>query len=384
MASGSYENIDNTYVENAVGETVTFKEGIKGIRLTCENAYYYTGLDLYPVISLKRNDHTLGLIGDSSKVGLLNESEVKVTQGETEIYSKDSQGTDYIQKVEAKSNMQKMATAARNDKRKRRYLVDWRLQMQETYQDNGGTHYIGQPSGVFYDLLPSGAGLDRTSVTVKAGNQTLNSGNYTINTIENYKDSGRILLIVAINEATDTTYQVNYQTTHSYNSVQDFGKNLLNSAAYETGNEEIAGGYPDNGGKITEKSLMSSLDPGTTADRFLYAESRHNISILLSGSSGLSKLVKTEKNTDYGTQTTIGQGEKYSYQLRVANDMTMRTKDMILFDSLENFYRTADETAPTLASAWHGSLTSIDTADLQIWNLELISSLRLQQHLAMF
>ena len=54
------------------------------------------------------------------------------------------------------------------------------------------------------------------------------------------------------------------------------------------------------------------------------------------------------------------------YQLRVANDKATRAKDLILFDSLEHFYQKAEETAPTKAPDWYGTLTGIDLSGLTV------------------
>lgn len=369
MASGSFKDADNSLVTAVSGRTLTFAAGVKGLRLTCSNAYYYTYFSMTPVVSLLASDHTKGIIGEKELVSLTNTSDYQVSQGEDMIFSQKKSGTDHIRKVTPRSDLRKEVTATRNDKRKRRYLVTWRIRQSESYQDDDGTHYIGQQSGIFYDLLPAGAGLDRSSIVVQAGSTTLNTGAYTVETTENYHDTGRTFLKVSVSEPTDTTYQMSYQTVHAYNAIQDFGKNLLNSAAYETGNDDITGGSSDDGGQITEKDLLAGLDPDQPGDKFLYAECRHNITILMSGNSGLLKQVKTEKDADYRYETTVGQGGAYTYQLRVANDKATRAKNLILFDSLEYFYQ-KDTDTPTITSDWYGSLTGIDLSGLTVKGIQ--------------
>ena len=107
-------------------------------------------------------------------------------------------------------------------------------------------------------------------------------------------------MTIQIKEPTTTGYQVSYQTSHDYDAIQDHGKNLLNSAAYETGNAKIASGSPDDGGSITEKNLMAGLNAASSGNKFLYAEARHHINILMAGNNGLKKQLKMKKTTSIG------------------------------------------------------------------------------------
>ncbi len=57
---------------------------------------------------------------------------------------------------------------------------------------------VVQQSGVFYDLLPKGGEIDLDTVEVFADNTVLRDSLYDIETINNYQDSGRTLLIIKI------------------------------------------------------------------------------------------------------------------------------------------------------------------------------------------
>ena len=96
-----------------------------------------------------------------------------------------------------------------------------------------------------------------------------------------------------------------YKTSHTYDSINDYGKNVLNSVAYESGNEKIGEGLPDNGGEITDKSYMTDLDKATDANKFKYAEARYNINILFAASTGLKKQIKNSTSTQYSYDTTL-------------------------------------------------------------------------------
>lgn len=156
-----------------------------------------------------------------------------------------------------------------------------------------------------------------------------------------------------------------YQTAHAYNSVLDYGKDQLNSVAYETGNEEIASGAEDTGGKITDAELMKGLNPESAGKKFLYAEERYNINVLMAGNTGLTKQVKNQDTDTYSYEATVGQNGTYCYQLRLANDSVTNSKDIIFYDSVESFYRSADQTEEVRRSDWKGTLTGIDVSALK-------------------
>lgn len=382
-----YENVDDTLIKSAAGENVAFTKGVKGVRFTASNAYYHTKFELYPIVSLNRTDNVLAIIGtDKSKVRLRNEANFVVTQNKDILFERDVDGTDYIQKVKRESEIKKDIIQTKNVKRKSSFDITWRVDFGEKYVDNNGIHYILQESGKFYDLLPAGSILDTSSITVNASGEELGIGEYTYETIDNFKNSGRTMLIVSINNETNSRYIMTYKTSHTYDSINDYGKNVLNSVAYESGNEKIGEGLPDNGGEITDKSYMTDLDEATDANKFKYAEARYNINILFAASTGLKKQIKNSTSTQYSYDTTVHLNEDYSYQVRLVNDASTKSKDVIFFDSLENFYQKAEETSPTKASDWKGTLTGINVNNMLFKNispavyLSKIDSMNIQNH----
>ena len=386
MKTGSYESTESTLVTDSSGGNLTFAAGVKGVRLSCANAYYYTTLNMDLSVSLKGTANVLGIIGEKTKVELNNQAESTMQQGERIIFQRTQSGSDYIQKVISTSDIRKDITQTKNDKRKKRYLVNWRVQVQERYTDNDGSHYLRQDAGTFYDLLPAGAALTRSSVEVQASGSKLNDGNYNITLKENYKDTGRTLVTIQIKEPTTTGYQVSYQTSHDYDAIQDHGKNLLNSAAYETGNAKIASGSPDDGGSITEKNLMAGLDAASSGNKFLYAEARHYIHVLMAGNNGLKKQVKNEKEDEYRNESYVNQGGNYSYRIRVANNKVTRCKNLIFYDSLESYYNSSGQTTEVKVSDWKGTLTGIDVSTLRengiqpVVYLSTVDRMNLNQH----
>lgn len=386
MKEGAYESTESTLVTESSDGNLTFAAGVKGVRLSCANAYYYTTLNMDLSVSLKGTEHVRGIIGEKTKVELNNQAESTMQQDERIIFQRTRSGSDYIQKVTPTSDIRKDITQTKNDKRKKRYLVNWRVQVQERYTDNDGEHYLRQDAGTFYDLLPAGAALTRSSVEVQASGSKLNDGNYNITLKENYKDTGRTLVTIQIKEPTTTGYQVSYQTSHDYDAIQDHGKNLLNSAAYETGNAKIASGSSDDGGSITEKNLMAGLDAASSGNKFLYAEARHYMNVLMAGNNGLKKQVKNEKEDEYRNESYVNQGGNYSYRIRVANNKVTRCKNLIFYDSLESYYNLPEQTKEVKVSDWKGTFTGIDVSTLRengiqpVVYLSTVDRMNLNQH----
>ena len=383
----AYENIDSSYIKSAAGRNINFVTGIKGVRFMASNAYYYTRFDVYPIISLNRTSNVLSLVGtDKRKVRLKNEANFIVTQNKSTLFERTVTGTDYIQKVVRESEIKKDVIQTKNVKRESRFDVTWKINFTEKYVDNEGVHYILQENGKFYDLLPAGSILNKSSISVMASGGTLSLGDYNYETVDNFNNSGRTMLIVTISEETRNKYVLSYQTSHTYDSINDYGKNLLNSVAYESGNDKIGEGLPDNGGEITDKEYLTDLDKETDANKFKYAEARYNINFPMAASTGLKKQVKNSTAKQYSYETTVHLNEDYSYQVRLTNDASTKSKDVVFFDSLENFYQKAEETKPTKKSDWKGTLVGVNVNNLifkgisPVIYLSKVDSINIQNH----
>lgn len=383
----------NTYVSSMDSGTVTFKGGqnLTAYRVSTENAHYFTEIFTVPFYTLKNSSAVLSLLKGHRTMILLNNNKA-------EVYLKSEDGTDYEDSaaittyhsdcdyatVSVKnSGLAKKVVSYGNSARSRKYTITWRLDESETVTagESGTTSYLPQDGGVFYDLLPDGAMFNESSVSVNGGDIT----DFTVNTIKNYKKTGRTLLVIKINTEADHFY-VTFDTVHSWNSINDFGRNVYNPAAYETGNESITKGFPDNGGTKTAAgtvveeptvgtlyaSAMSDLSKGAgmsdesiTDPRFLYTSYTWDITSLMSASAGLTKKVKADRDVQYGANAKTTIGDSYSYELRfmTAPGSGNRAKNIILYDSLENF-GTDSKRDDGSSSSWHGILTGIDTSQM--------------------
>ncbi len=189
------------------------------------------------------------------------------------------------------------------------------------------------------------------------GEKKMPSSAYDVNSIVNYNGTGRTLLKVHIKEQF-YRIQLLYTMIYTWDSIIDYGRDILNSAAYETGNDEIADGYPDDGGDIADTEYMKDLDPESDGNRFIYTQSAYTADVITAANSGLSKSVKNTKDFEYGDSSVVHQNGLYMYRLRYSTNQGYGTKNMIFFDSLENFSDNLRE------SEWKGTLEQIDTSQM--------------------
>ena len=361
-----YENINNKYIKNTDGRIIEFNAGVKALEYKCSHAYFYTELNIYPELILYRTEHMQEILKSKpEKIAVTNEIDYIVTQGDKTMLNRHTQGTDYVQKVTRESEIKKDVVKTENIKRESRFEVTWNVNFQEKYIDDKGIHYIYQNSGKFYDLLPTGCDFNADSLVVTESGIPLGKGDYDYSLTYNYKNSGRILLTVTISSPTKNEYAMQYNTSHDYNSINDYGRNLLNSVVYESGNTRIGEGFPDDGGNITDKEILKDIDPDTDAEKFVYSEARYEVNFPVAAVTGLKKQVKNSTSKSYSYNEVVHKNEWYSYKVRMTNDSSTKAKNIVFFDSLENFYQNEGQGKPTLKSDWHGALKSVDVSQIE-------------------
>lgn len=375
--SQSYSYQNSAYVQNINGYQLTFPAGVKGCRLSASNAHYETTFRMYPSYTLYPTDHVLiDILGKSMtedksrKAELENTVEGRCFQTKSDgtvqdIFLKKSSAIDYLHKAQRTSRLVKRNTGSFNNKVSRQVEVFWQMDFEEFYLRNSQKEQIYQSAGAFFDLLPAGSILDESSIKVYANDQLLEPGSYKLSLIENYRSSGRTMVKVQILIGSSAGYRLEFHTFHSYDAITDYGKSLLNPAAYETGNADLGNGTMDDGGALADKELMSNLDEDAkNARRFIYTQTKYKIDEPTASRSGLLKQVKSESSDQYGSQTNVPAGGNYSYKIRLANNPNTETKDIVFFDSLENVY---DKNSNQIVkpSTWYGTLTGIDVMQLE-------------------
>ena len=339
--------------------TVKFKQdsNVVGWRIDASNSYYNSEYTIYPKLSLKKSQYIMDYVRDKSKISIKNENDGGVNdKSGAKIFSRKDNGKDYVIGTIKHGNLAKKVSDIQADPIKKTYNLDWEITLDETYLDTAmNKQFVPQQSGKFYDLLPLGSDLKMDTLKVYNDKGELPKGSYGVRYENNYKNTSRDMLIISVNSSTATTYRVKYKTLHSWDSITDFGDVIDNDVAYETGNKKLGDGLPDNGEGSRVKDVFNDLNPSHNDPKFVYAEHSHRIDTIMYATLGLRKLVKSEKDERYMTKTETTINGKYSYFIRFATDDKTQARDLVVYDSLENFKPDGK------VSDWRGKLVRINS-----------------------
>lgn len=369
---------DPLYVRSMTASKITLQDDCLTFKVELENAHFYTCVTAVPNFALKNSDSVIAFCFEKNEISVLNRAEGHIYDYRgNEILHDEEEDYDYARSTKRDSSLEKKVVASTNVPRKKAYVISWRIKESElaTYGSEGAKEYIRQQSGVFYDLLPEGCILDLTSVAVQGEDTYLSDTAFTVTQLPNYKNSGRTMLIVTVHESA-RYYTLYFDTIHPWESIKDHGHDVYNPVAYETGNDDIAMGYPDNGGaKNLEDNVtwndedmfsdqeftdyFTDLDQETNDPKFIYAENTYDISAITTAAAGLTKRVRGVEDTKWAYEAWTTIGGDYQYRLRFMNTYTSIAKDLIFYDSIENY------TAEDVVSDWHGILQSIDLSQLE-------------------
>ena len=375
----NHAEFDNQYVSTFTNNDIVFnRKDIIAYRFTFANKHYFTGLYAYPSVTLKNSQKVLNYLNGKETVAIVNNVNGKFfTSNGEEIVSIDTNAVDYARVTQRISEITKKVVSSSNNSKKKIFTITWKVEAGEKIisGQSGEVSYLPQKSGTFYDLLPLGSTLDPASVIVQNENgQKLSSSSYTVKTVDNFNGSGRTLVRVDIKEEA-SKYKLFLDTVHSWNAISDYGVNVYNPVAYKTGNDTIKDGTADNGGRFAKDGStpehqiienLTNVDPDEPDDwqsgvtKFIYAEEVYDINNLTAATSGLTKKVKAEKDKQYSYETSTNINRPYSYEIRMANSGSTKSKNIVLFDSLENYV-----TDNGSSSDWHGTLNSIDVSQLK-------------------
>ncbi len=269
-----------------------------------------------------------------------------------------------------------------------------------------------ETGGIWYDLLPEGVVPLLNTLEVRPGDTILSR--YIV---ENYKNSGRTLLVVEC-DLTPTPVlgdgsvymdspTLAFDAVYPWDAIIDHqGEAAVNYIAFESTSSGLRydtlgtitgqrgdADDPTGGNNITTPEMpeeiaqaMTDLDPNTDENRFVYAKCDVNVDVITSAVSGITKAVKNDlygiwtQGLDGQEQVTVYEGQNYTYRLRVESTAGTRTSDIIIYDTIENYhipendvtkqddYNNIDEKKNWQGDwqgkgQWRGTLRSVDLSE---------------------
>ena len=120
-----------------------------------------------------------------------------------------------------------------------------------------------------------------------------------------------------------------------------------------------------------EVSALTGLDPKRTTPSFVYAGVDTRLAFPTAARTSLSKniMVNDDGRWSQGTYDdvrTVWEGGFYSYRLRMMSDANTKSKDLVLYDSLENYYAVdGNDDADIDAPRWRGEFVSVDLEQIR-------------------
>ena len=262
-----------------------------------------------------------------------------------------------------------------------------------------------QRVGTFYDLLPRGMTVNLSSVSVQtlyiSNNDTTSVSSlndigtgtaipFTVSKIENYKNTGRVMIVVKATLPIDaptnyidrgSTYYTSTKVAitgmvlrfsgfYDWDRIPDFGDTITNTVGYKSGSGALCDGYPDNSFELSsdyvDRYYMYDLDEDgnlIAINDTIYAQNTGTFDFNTASDSSFKKAVSTPTLDDYvdghdGDAIVTG-GGYYSYRLRYASQKNLTTTNLILYDVLEDYdYENANR--------WKGEFVDIDVSQPEL------------------
>ena len=248
----------------------------------------------------------------------------------------------------------------------------------------------------WYDLLPKGVVPDTSTIKLRDADSI-----EEIKTIENWRGTGRIMLIVKAKLTPKYEFQtrassiigrmgyadrpaITFDANYSWSNLTELGAVLDNKIVYESGNDKLgtiqgikgepddpaAGNNADSLGAVGDmKSALTDINPDNNNPSYLYANAISSISVDTQSLSSISKHVEVNGDGLFGdgldenVAKNVYEGGSYTYGISVMSAPRSRTKAMKIYDSLENYVPTADK-FDYKDTRWRGTFQDIDVSGL--------------------
>ena len=409
----------NAVAENGASvssSTVNFPEGIVDYKIELSTNRDGIVLSAKPTMTLKATDAVRAqveeLYADSAQPTTKASNKVTLTaSGEdgAEYGQMSSVGRDRLDGASLAVRQTKEASYE-SDPGERCVNIHYRTTVYEqsnltdmaSYDQAIGAGAIkAEKEGTFYDLLPMGVEPIADSVKVRDGDTVTG-----VRTIENYKDSGRTLLVVKAKLSPSPRYRIipaagdlsgycdeiamSFDAKYAWTSLTDYGKEIDNVISFESGNDQLGtvkgfSGEPDkptgeNYGYSKDatsgvEELMTDLDPDRDTNSFTYANCATDLVVDTSAVTGLLKRVSVNgdgyyddgKNNDH--PRNVYEGGRYTYSLRMKNTEATSARDIVIYDNLEN-YVPIDVKDDYQDTQWRGTFAGVDVSQLRQKGIE--------------
>lgn len=257
-----------------------------------------------------------------------------------------------------------------------------------------------QISCVWYDLLPKGVIPDVNSIKLRDDDVV-----ESVDLVENYKNSGRILMKVRAKLRPDYRYRgwfnagdtitgndvgydqpkITFNATYAWDELPDWGKVLTNHMAYESVNDEIGNvvdyvgepNTPKTGMNIgsrnmdkTADDLLTDLNPNRKGQPFLYASTTNTLTADIYSSTSLKKTVSVGDENSYSDgqlnnlPKNVYENGFYTYKVRLRNADASSNDNIIFYDKLDGYVPSQD-TDDYRDFRWRGKFVGIDLSELE-------------------
>lgn len=394
------------------GDSLVFVDGIVDYIVETETTLAAINWDMYPKMLLKatpkHKQEVEALYEESDTPHTVADNEVDlnvVTYGDEKLYINSDAGRDNLYGFAYGAKLEKSLTYENNPSTRSVDLhykaeLDIQTNISNTKELNevikSGV-YKEHTSGTYYDLLPKGVVPDLNSIEVRQGDQVTN-----IEVINNYKKSGRDLLKVDVKIKPQYRYKpssysvtglgglvdkpyLKFDANYSWESVYDYGVVLNNKIVFESGNDKLGTikglvGEPDDptaGNHRYSKNavgdladVLTDLNPNNNNPSFLYAQAENKLDVDKYALTAISKFVDVNKEGMYGdglgndVPKNVYEGGVYDYRIRVQSSAISTTKNIVIYDNLENYKPTKDKDNEG-DTTWRGVFQGIDLSHFE-------------------
>ena len=388
--------------------SVSLPANVVGYKVQHATMFYSTNMSVTGTFILKPTDHVTTLIGNDLQEGVTSIIKDKAI---CNIWNTDDEtktafftATDYTggsnpankecyELTKNTTNQYTKKYAGTQDKvifDSGKGTQDNPMQIAGYSKNTGSGRKTPISTGVFYDLLPAGTTVDTSTVfgipitdnsdsydqtgsyaSLKNSNSKLSTGLYDIRFENNYKDSGRTMMIIKwaapdLGDTKVTGMNFFYLLHNTYENVVDNGTSLENDVAFVNTSEQSAKptNLYDSQTAVTEASYYDDLQ-AENEGYISYARASTDYIPVSAFSWGFDKTVKGQ-GSEYKHADETLPNEEYTYKLTYNQSDNATSNSIQFYDVLEYGSESKDESGNVVmnVSDWRGTFKSVDVSTI--------------------